>query len=72
MDIKRLYGYSVQDLATGIVLADSVEEAREKVKAAYKAHSNEFNIETDWVAIWKLDENSWFKDRPDVLEIMDH
>lgn len=43
MDIKRLYGYSVQDLATGIVLADSVEEAREKVKAAYKAHVTEFN-----------------------------
>lgn len=24
MNIKRLYGYSIQDLATGIVLADNV------------------------------------------------
>lgn len=72
MDIKRLYGYSVQDLATGIVLADSVEEAREKVKAAYKAHCNGFNVETDWVEVWKLDENSWFEDHPEVLEVMDY
>lgn len=38
MDIKRLYGYSVQDLATGIVLADSVEEAT--VKSNRKLNSN--------------------------------
>ena len=71
MNIKRLYGYSVQDLATGIVFADSTEEAREKVKAAYKAHCNEFNPETDWVEVWKMDENSWFEDHPDVLEVLD-
>ena len=71
MNIKRLYGYSVQDLATGIVFANSTEEAREKVKAAYKAHCNEFNPETDWVEVWKMDENSWFEDHPDVLEVLD-
>ena len=71
MDINRMYGYSVKDLATGIVLADSVEDAREKVKAAYKTHCNEFNPETDWVEVWKMDENSWFEDHPDVLEVLD-
>ncbi len=63
MDIKRLYGYSVQELVIGIVLADSVEEAREKVKAAYKGLSD-----TECIEIWKLDENLW---SPDVIEIMD-
>ena len=71
MDIKRLYGYSVYSLATGIVLADSIEEAREKVKAAYKTHCNEFNPETEWITTWKLDENSCFEDHPDVLEVVD-
>ena len=71
MDINRMYGYSVKDLATGIVLADSVEDAREKVKAAYKTHYNEFNPETDLVEVWKMDENSWFEDHPDVLEVLD-
>lgn len=72
MNVKRLYGYSVKDLATAIVIADSVEEAREKVKTAYNAHSNEFNAKTDWIEIWKLDENSWFEDHPDVLEVLDY
>lgn len=33
MNIKRLYGYSIQDLATGIVLADNVEEAKRESKS---------------------------------------
>lgn len=72
MDIERLYGYSIQDWATGIVLADSVEEAREKVKLAYKAHVTELNPETEWIEVWKLDDNSWFEGHPDVLEVMDY
>ena len=72
MGIKNLYGYAVDKLATGIVRADSIEDARKKVKVAYKAHSYCFDEQRDNISVWKLDENSWFEDNPDVIEIMEN
>lgn len=43
MDITNLYAYRIDELAVGIVKAESYEDAREKVKAAYikyKADNN--------------------------------
>lgn len=72
MVVKNLYGYTVDALATGIVRADNIENAREIVKAAYKAHSDCYDEQRDNISVWKLDENSWFADNPDVIEIMNH
>jgi len=72
MGVKNLYGYTVDALATGIVRADNIEDAREKVKAAYKAYSDCYDEQRDNISVWKLDENSWFADNPDVIEIMNY
>ena len=72
MGVRNLYGYTIDELATGIVRADSIEDAREKVKVAYKAHSDCYDEQRDNISVWKLDENSWFEDNPDVIEIMEH
>lgn len=36
MGVRNLYGYTIDELATGIVRADSIEDAREKVKVVIK------------------------------------
>lgn len=72
MDITNLYAYRIDELAVGIVKAESYEDAREKVKAAYLKHNNEYNSERDFVELKKISENgSWFSDNPDVIEIDD-
>lgn len=38
--INKIYRYTIDELATGIVMADNIEDAREKVEAAYKAHND--------------------------------
>jgi hypothetical protein len=70
--INKIYRYTIDELATGIVMADNIEDAREKVEAAYKAHNDCYDEQRDNISIWKLDENSWFADHPDVIEIMEH
>lgn len=69
MDIKDLYGYQIEDLAIGIVKANNEEEARRKVYEAYSKHNDCFDPYNDDVAIWKIDDDSWFGDSPDVLEV---
>ena len=69
METKDLYGYQIEDLAMGIVKANSEEEARRKVYEAYTKHNDCFDPYNDDVAIWKIDEDSWFSDSPDVLEV---
>lgn len=44
LDITNLYAYRIEELAVGIVRAESYEDAREKVKAAYLKHNDCF----DW------------------------
>lgn len=36
MGVRNLYGYTIDALATGIVRADSIEDAREKLKLLIK------------------------------------
>jgi hypothetical protein len=38
MDITNLYAYRIDELAIGMVKAESYEDAREKVKTAYLKH----------------------------------
>lgn len=70
LDITNLYAYRIEELAVGIVKAESYEDAREKVKAAYLKHNDCFDLERDVVEIKEIEENdSWFSDHPDVAEI---
>lgn len=72
MDITNLYAYRIDELAVGIVKAESYDDAREKVKAAYLKHNNEYNPERDFVELKQISKNnSWFSDNPDVIEIDD-
>ena len=72
MDITNLYAYRIDELAVGIVKAESYEDAREKVKTAYLKHNNVYDSERDFVELKKISENdSWFSDNPDVIEIDD-
>ena len=43
LDITNLYAYRIEELAVGIVKAESYEDAREKVKAAYLKHNDCFD-----------------------------
>lgn len=70
MDITNLYAYRIDELAVGMVKAESYEDAREKVKAAYLKHNDCFDSERDFIELEKIMENnSWFSDHPDVIEI---
>lgn len=55
LDITNLYAYRIEELAVGIVKAESYEDAREKVKMAYLKHNDCFDLERDVVEIEKFD-----------------
>lgn len=70
MDITVLYAYRIEELAVGIVKANSYEDARAKVKAAYLKHNNEYDPERDFIELKEIaDGDSWFSDNPDVVEV---
>lgn len=72
MDIANLYAYRIDELAVGMVKAESYEDAREKVKAAYLKHNDRFDSEIDFIELKKIVENdSWFSDNPNVIEVDD-
>ena len=71
MDITNLYAYRIEELTVGIVMAESESEAREKVNAAYLDHGF-YDQEEYIIELKKIVENdSWFSDHPDVIEIDD-
>lgn len=72
MDIANLYAYRIDELAVGMVKAESYKDAREKVKAAYLKHNDHFDSEIDFIELKKIVENdSWFSDNPNVIEVDD-
>jgi len=64
--LKELYIYKIQNYATGVVKANSENEAIEKVSSAYSKHSICFG--NDEIIITMTD-GYWFSDSPDVLEV---
>lgn len=68
--LKNGYGYSIDHSGTGvgIVLAENEKDARAKIIKSYMKHGY---IEDSFVdlEIWKLDNNCFFADSPDILEI---
>lgn len=72
MKLKELYIYRIEDIAIGIVKADSEENAREMVINAYLQHYREFYPEYATIQIDNVLENgNSFEDFPDVVEIAD-
>lgn len=71
LETNKLYGYSIDAYngGKGIVIANSEDEARDKIISSYIKHgynSNEFNN----LEVWKVgQENSLFSDSPEVMEI---
>lgn len=53
----------------GVVIADSKEEAEQKVRKAYKKHDSGYSEDTQVIIKNKNDEGNWFEDAPDVLEV---
>ena len=51
LDITNLYAYRIEELAVGIVKAESYEDAREKVKAVYLKHNDCFDSERDFIEL---------------------
>ena len=51
LDITNLYAYRIEELAVGIVKAESYEDAREKVKAAYLKYNDCFDSERDFIEL---------------------
>lgn len=70
LDITNLYTYRIEELAVGIVKAESYEDAREKVKTAYLMHNDCFDSERDFIELKEIaEDDSWFSDNPDVVEV---
>lgn len=65
-----LWYYTLEDGGTGIVIADSPEEAEEKVRAAYSKHGGyeDGNLDSVKINIWEIYQKH-FDDAPNVLEI---
>lgn len=65
----KLYGY-ITDYCSGgkgIVIADSEEDAKQKVKSSYLKHGYS-ESELDELQVWKVTDGL-FNDSPDVLEV---
>lgn len=67
---ERLYGYSIDysKEGMGIVLADSKEDAKEKIIQSYIKHGYPEDSFSN-LEVWKISSNAWFSDSPEVLEI---
>lgn len=63
--------YTLEDGGTGIVVADTVEEAEQKVRAAYSEHGGyeNGNLDSIRIDIWEMYGDRYFPDHPDILEI---
>lgn len=70
INTNKLYGYIIDyyNGGKGIVLAESEEEAKSKLKEAYIKHGYEVS-ELSEIKVWKVESDNFFEDAPDVLEI---
>ena len=68
----ELYGYCIDFISggKGIVLAEDIKEAKQKVIKAYLKHGYSVS-ELSNVDVWKInrDDNNFFEDSSDVLEV---
>lgn len=67
--MENLWLYEVLCEAWGVVKAENKEEAEQKVREAYKKHDTSFDEYTPIFIKAYNEENNWFSDSPDVLEV---
>lgn len=65
----NMWLYEIMGESWGIVIADSKEDAEQKVREAYKKHDSNYSEDTQVIIKNKNDEGNWFEDVPDVLEV---
>lgn len=71
MDVNKIWIYTVEYCGIGVVIADSEEEAKEKVIEAYLKHYTEFEPECTKIMIKNaVEDNNVFPDCYDVIEVM--
>lgn len=64
----KLFQYKLDDGGSGIVIAETMEDAEKKVIEAYKKHGGEDDY-TPTVYLWEFMDGHYFEDCPDVLEL---
>lgn len=67
--MENIWLYEVLGESWGIVIAANKKAAEEKVKSAYKKHDSLYNANTPIIIKSKDEDNNWFADSPDVLEV---
>lgn len=67
--MEGLFLYEILGEAWGVVKAENKEEAEQKVREAYKKHDTSFDEYVPIIITSKEEENCWFSDSPDVLEV---
>lgn len=67
--MENLWLYEMFGEAWGVVKAENKEEAEQKVRDAYKKHDSSFDEYHPIIIKAYNEENNWFADSPDVLEV---
>lgn len=67
--MENIWLYEILGDAWGIVIAKDKREAHEKVREAYLKHDTSFNKYTPIEIKTYNEENNWFEDSPDILEV---
>ena len=67
--MENIWLYEIFGESWGVVKAKNKEEAEYKVKEAYRKHDTSFNEHTPIIIKSYNEENNWFPDSPDVLEV---
>lgn len=63
--------YEVEQQSKGIVIANSESEAVEKVAASYGKHGDDI-CPSDIKVLKAVNTDGWFKDCPDMLEVISY
>ena len=67
--MDNVWLYEVLGESWGVVKATTREEAERKVRDAYKKHDTCYNEDTSVIIKSKDEDNTWFTDCPDVIEV---
>lgn len=67
--MDKIWLYEILGESWEVVIADTREAAEEKVRAAYRKHDSGFCEDTPIIIRSKEEEQCWFEDSPDVLEV---
>lgn len=67
--MENIWLYEILGESWGVVIAENKQAAEEKVREAYKKHDSSYNENSLVIIKSKDEDNNWFSDSPDVLEV---